>query len=89
MKYPEYRNVHMQAGGLQAECRQESGSPRVWANVCIQSEVPNQSGHGTPDWFQIGKGGHQRCISSPYLFNLYAEYIMRNAGNQDCWEKYQ
>ena len=36
--------------------------------------------HGTMDWFQIGKGGHQGCILSPCLFNLYAEYIMRNAG---------
>ena len=37
-------------------------------------------GHGTADWFQIGKGVHQGCILSPWLFNLYAEYIMRNAG---------
>ena len=37
-------------------------------------------GHGTTDWFQIGKGLHQGCILSPCLFNLYAEYIMRNAG---------
>jgi len=37
-------------------------------------------GHGTRDWFQIGKGVHQGCILSPCLFNLYAEYIMRNAG---------
>ena len=37
-------------------------------------------GHGTTDWFQIGKGVHQGCILSPCLFNLYAEYIMRNAG---------
>ena len=36
--------------------------------------------HGTTDWFQIGKGVHQCCILSPYLFNLYAEYITRNAG---------
>ena len=36
--------------------------------------------HGTTDWFQIGKGVHQGCILSPYLFNLYADYIMRNAG---------
>ena len=35
-------------------------------------------GHGTTDWFQIGKGVHQSCILSPYLFNLYAEYIVRN-----------
>ena len=38
------------------------------------------TGHGTTDWFQIGKGVRQGCILSPYLFNLYAEYIMRNAG---------
>ena len=38
-----------------------------------------QEGHGTMDWFQIGKGVHQGCIVSPCLFNLYAEYIMQNA----------
>ena len=38
------------------------------------------TGHGTTDWFQVGKGVHQGCILSPCLFNLYAEYIMRNAG---------
>ena len=40
--------------------------------------------HGTMDWFQIGKGVHQGCISSPCLFNLYAEYIMRNAGLKEA-----
>ena len=39
-----------------------------------------RTGHGTTDWFQIGKGVRQGSILSPYLFNLYAEYIMRNAG---------
>ena len=39
-----------------------------------------RTGHGTTDWFQIGKGVCQGCIVSPCLFNLYAEYIMRNAG---------
>ena len=39
-----------------------------------------RTGHGTTDWFQIGKGVRQGCISSPFLVNLYAEYIMRNAG---------
>ena len=39
-----------------------------------------RTGHGTTDWFQIGKGLHQGCILSPCLFNFYAEYIMRNAG---------
>ena len=41
-------------------------------------------GHGTTDWFQIGKGVCQGCILSPCLFNLYAEYIMRNAGLEDA-----
>ena len=39
---------------------------------------------GTTDWFQIGKGVHQACILSPGLFNLYAEYIMRNAGLEEA-----
>ena len=43
-------------------------------------EATVRSGHGTTDWFQIGIGVRQGCILSPCLFNLYAEYIMRNAG---------
>ena len=43
-------------------------------------EAPVRTGHGTTDWFQIGKGVHQGCILSPCLFNLHAEYIMRNPG---------
>ena len=43
-------------------------------------EATVRTGHGTTDWFQIGKRVHQGCILSPCLFNLYAEYIMRNAG---------
>ena len=42
------------------------------------------TGHGTTDWFQIGKGVHQGCILSPYLFNLDAEYIMRNAALEEA-----
>ena len=42
-----------------------------------------RTGHGTTDWFQIGKGVCQGCILSPYLFNLYAEYILRNAGLEE------
>ena len=42
-------------------------------------EATIRTGHGTTDWFQNGKGGHQVCILSPCLFNLYAEYIMQNA----------
>ena len=43
------------------------------------------TGHGTSDWFKIGKGVHQGCILSPCLFNLYAEYIMQNAGLDKTW----
>ena len=43
----------------------------------------NRTGHGTTDWFQIGKGVHQGCILSPGLFNFLAEYIMRNAGLEE------
>ena len=43
-------------------------------------EATVKTGHGTIDWFQIGKGVRQGCILSPYLFKFYAEYIMRNAG---------
>ena len=48
-------------------------------NLYAGQEVTVRTGHGTTDWFQIGKGVHQGCILSPCLFNLYAEYIMRNA----------
>ena len=45
-----------------------------------EEEAIVRTRHGTTDWFQIGKGVHQGCILSPYLLNLYAEYIMRNTG---------
>ena len=49
-------------------------------NLCAGKEATVRTGHGTTDWFQIGKGVCQGCILSPCLFNLYAEYIMRNTG---------
>ena len=49
-------------------------------NLYVSQEATVKSRHGTTEWFQIGKRVHQGCILSPCLFNLYAEYIMRNAG---------
>ena len=71
-------------------------------NLYAGQEATVRIGHGTTDWFQIGKGVCQGCILSPCLFNLYAVYLMRNTGlnetqpgikiagrNINCWEKYQ
>ena len=49
-------------------------------NLHAGQEATVRTGHGTTDWFHIGKGVHQGCMLSPCLFNLYAEYIIRNAG---------
>ena len=49
-------------------------------NLYAGQEATVRTGHGTTDWFQIGKGVHQGYILSPYLFNFYAEYIMGNSG---------
>ena len=57
-------------------------------NLYAGQETTVRVGNGTTDWFQIGKGVHQGCILSPCLFNLYAEYIMRNAELDEAqWEK--
>ena len=53
-------------------------------NLYTGQEAIVRTGHGPTDWFQIGKGVRQSCILSPCLFNLYAEYIMRNAGLQEA-----
>ena len=51
----------------------------ILRNLYAGQEATVRTGHGTTDWFQIGKGVHQDCMLSPCLFNLYAEYIMGNA----------
>ena len=53
-------------------------------NLYADQEATVRTGHGTTDWFQIKKGLCQGCILSPCLFNLYAEYIMRNAGLEEA-----
>ena len=68
---------------------QEMGIPDhltcLLRNLYAGQEATVRTGHGTTDWFQIGKGVCQDCILSPCLFNLYAEYIMRNL----CWMKHK
>ena len=53
-------------------------------NLCAGQEATVRTGHGKTDWFKIGKAVSQGCILSPCLFNLYAEYIMRNAGLEEA-----
>ena len=67
---------------------QEMGIPDhitcLLRNLYAGQEATMRTGRGTTDWFQIRKGVHQRCILSPCLFNLYAEYIMRNSGLEEA-----
>ena len=75
------------------ETQKTSSIPGSYVNFGIETV---RTRHGTTYLLQIGKGVNQGCILLPCLFNLHAEYIIRNAGldeaqawNQDCWEKYQ
>ena len=53
-------------------------------NMYTGQEATVRTGHGTTDWFQIGKGVPEGCVLSPFLFNLYVEYVMRNAGLEEA-----
>ena len=70
------------------EILQEMGIPDhltfLLRNLYAGQEATVRTGHGTTDWFQIGKGIHQDCILSPCFFNLYAEYILRNVGLEEA-----
>ena len=85
---------------IMTNCKiQETGIPDhltyLLRNLDADQEASVRTRYGKMDWVNIGKGVHPGCILSPFLFNLYAEYIMRNAGldeaqlDQDFWEKYQ
>ena len=63
---------------------QSKGLSRVLRNLYAGQEATVRTGHGTIDWFQIGKGVYQSCILSPCLFKFHAEYIMRNAGLEEA-----
>ena len=60
------------------------GIPGHLTCLLRNQEATVRTGHGTTDWFQIGKGVPQGCILSPCLFNFYAEYVMRNAGLEEA-----
>ena len=62
----------------------EMGIPDLLRNLYAGQEATIRTGHGTTDWFQIGKAVHQGCILSPCLFNLYVQYIIRNAGLEEA-----
>ena len=83
IKIPSYIFKHYELGLLVADSY-TMGIPDhltcLLRNLCAGQEGTVRTGHGTTDWFQIGKGVCQGCILLPCLFNLYAEYIMRNTG---------
>ena len=79
--------THFITTSLKGKILQEIGIPDhlicFLRNLYAGQEATVRTGHGTTDWFQIGKGVRQGCILSPCLSNLYAEYIMRNAGLEE------
>ena len=70
--------ITINCGKFFKRCEYQTTWPASW-EICMQ-EATVRTGHETTDWFQIGKGVCQGCILSPCLFNLYSEYIPRNAG---------
>ena len=71
---------HKNCGKILKRCEYQTTLPASWSgNLYADQEAIVRSRPGTTDWFKIGKEEHQGCMLSPYLFNFYAEYIMRNA----------
>ena len=79
MSKPLSMCITTDCGKLLKRCKYQITWPASW-EMCMKVKKQVRTGHGTTDWFQIGKGVHQACISSPCLFNLYAEYFLRNSG---------
>ena len=79
----EQRHFNIQAEGQDCVDHHKLWKILLLRNLYASQEAIVRTGQGTTDWFQIGKGVHQGCILSP-LFNLYAEYIMRNAGLEEA-----
>ena len=73
-----------QTGKLFKRWEYQTTWPASWENLYAGQEATVGTGHGTTDWFQIGKGVRQGYILSPCLFNSYAEYIMRNSGLEEA-----
>ena len=72
---------------MENSSRDGNTTPPNLRNLYASQEATVRTGHGTRDWFPIGKGVRQGCTLSPCLFNLYAEYIMRNAGLDEAQTK--
>ena len=75
---------HNQLGKILQEMRIPDHLTCLLRNLYAGQEATVRTGHGTTDWFQMGKGIRQGCILSPCLFNFYTEYIMRNAGLEEA-----
>ena len=85
MKYEKEKLRNQSYSPLQKKIKYLGISlPQETRNLNASQEATIRTGHGTTDWFQIGKGVHQGCILSPCLFNLHTVYIMKNAGLEEA-----
>ena len=87
MRFNNYAKAFVCVDHYKLGILKEMGIPdclTLLRNMYAGQEAIVKTGHGTTDWFQIGKRLRQGCILSPCLFNLYAEYIMRNTGLEEA-----